>query len=344
MSLFHLEGMNYLNYLATKYYEYANYYYSKYCSLNECNDDASYPAFVIENTRNNTVNTVKSFATWCRVPYKSMFLPMNINVDIQQLKNSKLEYLSLQPINIPITVHIDDYKHLQLILDNLPETITYLSIEYHKHYFDYNGDFIFNIPIVYNKLPSRLKKLYITLPEFNYPLDNLPPALEVLDIQCYRCNIPIDFLPGNLKKLTINCRNFYQSLNNLPETLEHLYISCNNFNHSLHNFNNLPNNIKTLSIFSLYLGNGKIISSNVGGYIEDVIVNEDYKIEKLPDKLEELKLSNGKFEKGRYYISSLPDKLKTIIIVNNCLRNITELQDEYPNVAFAHFSYEKISD
>lgn len=336
--------MNYLNYLATKYYDYANYY-SKYCycSQNEGND-ASYPAFSIENTRNNTTNTLKSFTTWCGVPYKSMFLPMNINVDIEQLKNSKLEYLSLQPINIPITVHIDDYKHLQLILDNLPETIKYLSIEYYKSYFGYNSELISDISIVYNKLPSKLKKLCITIPEFNNPLDNLPPALEVLDIQCYRFNIPIDFLPSNLKKLIINCKNFYQSLNNLPETLEHLHISCNNFIQSLHNLNNLPNNIKTLSIFSLYLGNSKIILSNVGGYIEDVIVIEDYKIEKLPDNLEELKLSNGKFDKGRYYISSLPDKLKTIIIVNDCLRNITELQDKYPNVAFAHFGYEKLSD
>ena len=116
--------MNYLNYLATKYYDYANYY-SKYCSLNEGND-ASYPSFIIENPRNNTTNTVKSFTTWCGVPYKSMFLPMNINVDIQQLKNSKLEYLNLQPINVPIY----NYEHLQLILDNLPETIKYLSIEY----------------------------------------------------------------------------------------------------------------------------------------------------------------------------------------------------------------------
>jgi hypothetical protein len=321
--------MNYLNYLATKYYDYANYY-SKYCSQNEGND-ASYPSFIIENPRNNTTNTVKSFTTWCGVPYKSMFLPMNINVDIQQLKNSKLEYLSLQPINI----RINDYKHLQLILDKLPETIKYLSIEYYKHYFDYNGYLISNISIVYNKLPSKLKKLYITMPEFNNPLDNLPPALEVLDIQCYKCNIPIDFLPSNLKKLIINCKNFNQSLINLPETLEHLYISCNNFNQSLHNLNNLPNNIKTLSLYSLYLC--KTISSNVGGYIEDVIVNEDYKIEKLPDKLEKLNLSNGQFE-AKYYISSLPDKLKTIIIVNNCLRNIAELQDEYPNVAFAHFA------
>ena len=305
--------MNYLHYLATKYYDYANYY-SKYFSLNEGND-ATYPSFIMDNTRNNTPNIVKTFATWCEVPYKSMFLPMNINVDIQQLKNSKLEYLNLQPINVPIY----NYKHLQLILDNLPETITYLSIEFHKHYIEYNeynGNLISNISIVYNKLPSKLKKLYITMPEFNNPLDNLPSTLEVLNIQCYKCNIPIDFLPSNLKKLTINCREFNQSLNNLPQTLEHLYISCNNFNQLLHNLNNLPNNIKTLSIFS-------------------IIISEDYKIEKLPDKLEELKLCTGKCQ-AKYYISSLPDKLKTIIIINNSLRNISELQDEYPNVAFVH--------
>ena len=69
--------------------------------------------------------------------------------------------------------------------------------------------------------------------------------------------------------------------------------------------------------------------------IFSIIISEDYKIEKLPDKLEELKLCTGKCQ-AKYYISSLPDKLKTIIIVNNCLRNITELQDEYPNVAFVH--------
>lgn len=28
----------------------------------------------------------------------------------------------------------------------------------------------------------------------------------------------------------------------------------------------------------------------------------------------------------------------TMLIVNDCLRNITELQDEYPNMAFAHFA------
>ena len=67
------------------------------------------------------------------------------------------------------------YSNLQSmisLLDNLPNTITYLSI------CSLCND------IKLSNLPSNLKYLYIDQNELKDPLDNLPSSLETLIIKC----------------------------------------------------------------------------------------------------------------------------------------------------------------
>lgn len=297
-----------------------------YNVINIFNTSAPEPSLYISDD-NETVQ----FYNYFGISYKTMYLPINANIDLELLKNSKLERLELQSR----VKEIKNYDHVQAILDNLPKTLKHLSLSYYKYY-NYNvigndltePDKIVNRnKLTYNNLPSDLIELNLSIPELNQSLDNLPTTnLKNLSIKCHYFDIDINYLPQSLKILHLECANFNQSLDNLPSNLQELYINSNTFNKSL---NNLPNSIK---ILKLYLSN----------IFNDM---QDYVIDKLPSNLETLSVNNNRQKSNtgnKYIINALPAFIRTVIIVNVCVQNINYLEKTYPRVCFEYFGCEKL--
>lgn len=306
-----------IKYCATKYYDIINY----------INGEMPKPILLIKQDgygRNQT--NIISFNNSLGVEYKSILADIttltNATLDIEELKNSKLEYIELERNNQVI----QNYKTLQIILDNLPETLIHLIVWY-KHYF-INTSSCSNI--TYNKLPIGLKTLEIYNREFSNSLDNLPPNLETLKLSCTKLFTSLDYLPCSLKTLHINSMDFNSSLDNLPPKLEELFLEITIKNQLYeHNnlLNNLPNNIKHLTLF--------ISSKNP----TDLVIN------KLPDNLEYLRVNNSYGlvnQSVKFHITTLPPNLDTFIIVNNCVSNFGELEIAYPDIAFEYFECGKL--
>ncbi len=93
--------------------------------------------------------------------------------------------------------------------------------------------------------------------------------------------------------------------------------------------NNLPNSIKKLKL-------------NLSNIFNDT---DDYVIDKLPSNLEILDLNNNRQKPNtgnKYVINSLPDLIKTVVIVNVSVCNINYLEKRYPRVCFEYFGCEKL--
>jgi len=294
-----------------------------YNIINIFNTDMPEPSLYITDD-----NEAVTFYNLFDVGYKTMYLPININIELELLKHSKLQVLELQSR----VKEIKNYDHVQGILDNLPETLKKLSLTYYKYY---NTIIQNEMPekiantnkLTYNNIPSNLIELNLNIPELSQSLNNLPTTnLQKLSITCHYFDIDIKFLPQSLKVLLLKCENFNQPLDNLPSQLEEVYLNSNTFNQSL---NNLPNSIKTLK---LYLSN----------------INDDtheYIIDKLPSNLEILHLNDNRLKPNtgnKYIINTLPNFIKTVIIINICVQNINYLEKTYPHVCFEYFGCEKI--
>ena len=273
------------------------------------------------------------FYNYFGIAYKTVYLPINTRIELELLKNSKLQVLELQSR----TKEIKDYNKVQAILDNLPKTLNKLSLTYYNTYSNtYSNTSIENdisernaikYKLAYNNLPSNLIELNLTIPEMCQSLDNLPTTnLQKLLINCNYFDIDLKCLPQTLKVLHLECANFNKPLDNLPSQLEEFYLNSNSFNHSL---NNLPNSIKTLK---LYLSN----------IFDD---NHEYVIDKLPGNLETLHLKNNRLKPNtgnKYIINTLPIFIRIVVIINVCVHNINHLEKTYPHVCFEYFGCEKL--
>lgn len=310
-----------IKYCATKYYDIINY----------INGAMPEPILLIKQDRFGNQTNIISFNNLLGVEYKSILADIttltNATLDIEELKNSKLEYIELERNNQVI----QNYKTLQIILDNLPETLIHLIVWY-KHYFINTSSCSI---ITYNKLPIGLKTLELYSREFNNSLDNLPANLETLKLSCTKLFTSLEYLPYNLKTLYINSMNFNSSLDNLPPNLEELFlvITIKKLECETNNLlNNLPNSIKKLTLF--------ITIKNPN----------DLVIDKLPDNLEYLSVNNSaglenifhQSVNSKFHITTLPPNLATFIITNTCVSNIGELESKYPDVAFEYFECGKL--
>lgn len=342
-----------IQYIVNNFYKFNNYLYG------------FPPEPILYITNLNSNNKYISLKNIFDVNYKSLIANCDtifyeyVNLDINELRNSKLEYIEFNNI----LEFIKYYKNFQTILDNLPETLLYLSINYNEYIYidklqliNENGDQINNMK--YNNLPIGLKTLEIIYSDSDLDLDklnkfsknnfnnsklefghvsimSLPPNLETLKLVCNRLSNTIDNLPFSLKTLHINCVHLETTFDKLPLNLEKLFINVrleniNDIKHTniLKSLNKLPNSIKELTLF-IDIGN------------PDGIM-----IDKLPDNLEYLRISNSsdfiKYNKTyenrfKFEISTLPKKIETVIIVNNCISNSHELEIKYPDITFGYF-------
>lgn len=179
---------------------------------------------------------------------------------------ASLLYLSIEPFG--------GKKVTELMLNNLPPSLTYLSI---KEPITYNSHIVihslppklthlhvldsFNNLILPPLLPSSLTHLttphlidhshtstltsLIFLGHFNASIDHLPPSLKRLRLGV-QFNHPINNLPVSLTHLTVGY-SFDQPMNSLPPTLLHLKITSCTFNQPI---DQLPTSLSTLNICS----------------------------------------------------------------------------------------------
>jgi len=139
--------------------------------------------------------------------------------NITHLTFGKAYNLTLNLHFFPRLTHLTlghDYKQP---LDNLPQTLTYLKLDY---FFDKSVD----------RLPANLT--HLTLGNcFQQPVNHLPQTLTHLEF-AFSFNQPLDNLPASLTHLTLS-HYFTQTLDRLPPRL--VYLKCGyNFNHPVKKF------------------------------------------------------------------------------------------------------------
>ena len=124
---------------------------------------------------------------------------------------TSLKYLDWQ-------IELDTNPNSSYPLNNLPNSLEGLRISGVESLLQTD------LYLELNNLPQKLKYLGIEYAQFNSPIDYLPSQLEILTIHSRIFNQSLDNLPINLKVLAIHGHKFNQPINNLPATLEYLAL------------------------------------------------------------------------------------------------------------------------
>jgi hypothetical protein len=234
-------------------------------------------------------------------PIKKLYLSMNAKPKKypKTLKHLIIGGQFNQPIdNLPNSItHLEISGDFNQPINNLPNSITHLEI---------SGDF--NQPI--DNLPQSLSELTLGN-EFNKSIDNLPPNLISLQIgevegnKYYsgktKFNQPIYDLPNTLTKLSFGEESIFKhELYHLPVSLTHLTLS-GNYPHSI---NTLPYHITNLTLGCRWF-------KKSDGF--DAPKCCEYKIIKLPEKLEELIIYSWSYKEYEFYdLEKLNKDIKNI--------------------------------
>jgi hypothetical protein len=208
---------------------------------------------------------------------------------------SDLEYLNLYGIIQDIKIYsvlppgLKKYttiKYYNEDLDNLPNTLEYLSVSF-------NNEEELSNKYNFNFLPITLNTLILKIPDRDYiipELCHLPPNLKVLEIDNYMYSLTS--LPSSLEKLIISHYWFLEDVHILPSNLKILQITtCNDLNipeypptleyldiHIKVDLTKLPLSVKGLGLYNFNLkANTPEIPLNI-----NTIYTNDEEIKQIP--------------------------------------------------------------
>lgn len=137
-----------------------------------------------------------------------------VSADVNYFANHCAQLTRLDIIFPILNAWADCKQHVQRVLDNLPLSLTHLSLQVSAitlsleklppkltHLKIFNFAYKNSASVSLDHLPQSLKHLYFS---GNNSVSNLPPNLVSLHLDGHEFNHPLDRLPFSLKKLVVN--------------------------------------------------------------------------------------------------------------------------------------------
>ena len=271
-------------------------------------------------------------------------------IDILEINGSNLK--NFKPIkDLPIKLRVLKLYNIFNLVDNIiiPGSVTYLTIK-----FAYNDKLNLSFQL-FEKLGSNIVNLNLSNNNIAI-LPKLPNTIKVLNLSFnYFTNIDVlnNILPDGIENLNLSNNKIKKLLYEFKDTIKELDLSYNNLEDmsNLHMY--LPNNLIILDISGMTITDSFIINKSIREFrmnnckiydfniILDIITDEirvleighNYfvKLGKLPDKIEDLDLSNNVINNLE---NILPNNLNKLYISNTKIKNLPKnlpLKLEYIN-------------